>query len=83
MFGQKKKIIEKNALLKTWVHDLYSAIIESTEEKIDEENPPQISQKDISQKIELLEINIKEIKNLIVEDFSNRIKLRKRELVIS
>lgn len=82
MFGQKKKIIEKNALLKTWVHDLYSAIIESTEEKIDEENPPQISQKDISQKIELLEINIKEIKNLIVEDFSKQINLRERELEI-
>ena len=82
MISQKKKIIEKNALLKTWVHDLYSAIMESTKVKIDEEILPQTSQKDISQKIGLLEKNVKEIKKLIVEDFSKQIKLRERELEI-
>ena len=80
--NDKKKIIEKHALLKTWVHNLYSAIMESTKEKMDAEIPPQTSQKDISQKIGLLEKNIKEIKNLIVEDFSKQIKLRERELEI-
>ena len=82
MVGQKKKIIEKNVLLKTWVHNLYSAIMESTKEKIGEEIPLQKSQKEISQKIGLLENNIKEIKKLIVKDFSKQIELRERELEI-
>ena len=29
-YNDKKKIIEKNALLKTWVHDFYNSIMEST-----------------------------------------------------
>lgn len=81
-YKDKKKIIEKNALLKTWVHDLYNAIMECTKEKIDEEIPPQANQKEISQKIGLLEKNIKEIKKLIVEDFSKQMWLRERELEI-
>ena len=81
-YNDKKKIIEKNALLKTWVHDFYNSIMESTKEKIDEEIPPQANQKEISQKIGLLEKNIKEIKKLIVEDFSKQKKLRERELEI-
>lgn len=63
------------------MHDLYNAIRECYASK-PKTLPTQANQVDVSQKMGLLEQNMKEIKELVGEDFSKRSKLRERELEI-